>query len=298
MLSRRSLLTALPALGAASGRTGTSSVVSFGVIADCQHADKPDDERLGRHYRLSLQKLREAVDGLNRPRPDFVVNLGDAIDEDHRSYEAVLPIFRELKAPLLHVLGNHDYAVGDEWKTGVPARFGLEDTWGSFRAGGWRFLRLDGNEISLFAHPAGSPAWRRAREVRAAFSPEPADYNGAISSRQLAWMEEEIGAARAAGERVVIFCHYPIWPENPHNLWNWREVGDLLLDHRRTVAAWMNGHNHAGGHAERDGVHFLTFRGMVDTTENAWAEVRLSARQIEVIGHGRESCRRLPLAPS
>lgn len=40
-----------------------------------------------------------------------------------------------------------------------------------------------------------------------------------------------------------------------------------LIGSYRCVKAWLNGHNHAGAYAEYQGIHFITFNGMVDTEE-------------------------------
>lgn len=68
------------------GRTLTGP--SFGVVADPQYADIPDRGR--RSYRASVGRLTEAVADFNRRDLDFCVNLGDAIDRDWGSFDAIL----------------------------------------------------------------------------------------------------------------------------------------------------------------------------------------------------------------
>src|SRR3972149_6375808 len=51
----------------------------IGLVTDVHYADRPPQG--ARHYRESLDKLREAVARFNTPRPDFAVELGDFIDE-------------------------------------------------------------------------------------------------------------------------------------------------------------------------------------------------------------------------
>ncbi|GIT05981.1 MAG: hypothetical protein CM1200mP29_13920 [Verrucomicrobiota bacterium] len=50
-----------------------------------------------------------------------------------------------------------------------------------------------------------------------------------------------------------------------HNLWNAVEV--LGAARELSVVAYMNGHNHAGNYGRLDKRHFVTFSGMVDTTD-------------------------------
>ena len=70
---------------------------------------------------------------------------------------------------------------------------------------------------------------------------------------------------------------------------------ELLKSNKDTVAAWINGHNHAGTYEQRDGIHYLTLKGMLDTKENAFATIEIYEDAIKVDGHYREPDRRLPL---
>ena len=274
----------------------SAPLLRFGVIADCQYADADTHKELDRYYRLSPQKLRDAVAWLNRSTLDFVVNLGDTIDRDVESFETVLPIFRQLKAPCRHAIGNHDYDVKDEFKKSVPVRLGLEaGTYYSWHVKGWRFVMLNGNDVSLFAHSSGSPERAAAEKVRQSFDPLPPDYNGAVGAGQLRWLRAELEAARLHRERVIIFCHYPVYPAHSLNLWNADEVLRTILPFQDVLAAWMNGHNHAGHYGKSGTVHFLTFKGMVDTTKGCWAVADVHADRIEVTGFEREPSRKLSL---
>ena len=115
-----------------------------------------------------------------------------------------------------------------------------------------------------------------------------------MGGAQLAWMERECAAARAANKRVIIFSHHPVWPENEHNVWNSAEVL-ALLDRHRHIVAWISGHNHAGGFGERHGLPFVTMRGMVETAATtAYAVARVLPDRLLLEGQGREPSRELP----
>ena len=77
-------------------------------------------------------------------------------------------------------------------------------------------------------------------------------------------------------------------------LWNNQQVINLLMGHS-CVKAWFNGHNHAGAYTTHDGIHFLTFKGMVDTDETSYGMAELGEKKILVTGFGRESDRVLEL---
>ncbi len=301
MLSRRSVLAASAALmaskvGAAENR------LRFGVIADPQYAEAPPHPTLGRYYTNSLDKIRDAVAALNGNDLRFVVTLGDIIDRDVASYERILPIYRTLRHETRFVLGNHDFDVAPEHRGRVPSLLGMEGPYYDFALAGTRFIVLDGNDVSLFAPPTDDPrrtlAAERLEQAKAAGFVNAKPWNGSLGVAQFAWLERRLQAARTAGERVVVLSHYPVAPDNPHNLWDAGRI-TALLARQPHVIAYFNGHNHAGNYAERDGIHYVTFHGMVDTpASSAFAIVEIAGNRLEIQGFGREPSRSLTLKPA
>jgi hypothetical protein len=169
----------------------------------------------------------------------------------------------------------------------------MENTYASRSLGGWRLILLDGTEVSTFRpeHAEAARTWcrRLADEGRKNARP----WNAGIGEAQLAWLEKELAAATAAGQRVLLACHYPILPEDPHNLWNDREMV-ALIDRFPAVAAWFNGHHHAGNYARRGHCHYVNFKGMVETADHsAYAIATLHPDRIEIEGFDTEPDRRL-----
>ena len=282
-----------------TGRDRDGPMFTFGVVADVQYCDC--DARGSRYYRASLDKLAHAVEVFNREEPDFVVQLGDLIDRDAASYGDVLPVLRRLEAPAYHVLGNHDFSIGEAVRGGVRQEvakvLGMERAYYDFRHGGWRFVVLDGNDVSLHATAEGE-ARRRAEETLASLRERGAVHaqvwNGGLGADQLAWLGRTLADADARGERVVLFGHYPLFPDDAHNLWNAEAVVALLEAHP-SVAAYISGHNHAGSYAVRGGIHFLTLRGLVETPDtSAFALIEVTPEGLRVRGWGREPDRILP----
>lgn len=273
-------------------RRPNREALRFGVISDCQFADT-DEIYLDRHLRLARHKLREAVDTF---RADaglaFVLNLGDLIDRGWEHFDDVLPILDDLDCPVHHVLGNHDFDVEDACKDQVPARLGRERRFGAFSAGTsppWRFLVMDGGQVSVFARPADSVEGRHAEALRQSLPGPPEPWNGAAGADQLEWLRGELEGARTAGEKVVVCCHYPIVPPGErHVLWDADDVRRILLAFDDVVAAFLCGHRHEGG-VERFGrIAHLNFVGMADTRDNAFAIVELEPREVSVWGFGRQ----------
>lgn len=278
------------------GQAEASPELSFGVIADPQYADQ--DPKGTRFYRESLGKLKRSIAELSKQSPEFVVTLGDVIDTGFESFGAIMPLYDGLKVPQRVVPGNHDFAVADEDKGRVLAALKLDKPYGSESRGGWRFIYLDGTEVALWRYSAKDSRTKEAKAMLKRLEqeklPQAQSWNAGIGRKQMDWLKAELDASVAANQRVIIFNHYPVIPVNDsHNLWNAEELV-ALLDQYDCVAAYMNGHNHAGNYGEHHGCHYVNFKGMVETREQtAYAIVRCFDDRLEIEGYGLELNRKL-----
>ena len=265
---------------------------SFGIITDCQyHAEPGTGER---KYSISNKKLQASVDHFNQMDVEFVIHLGDFIDKDFESFDAVAPIYEQLSAPHYHVLGNHDFSVADDKKSEVSKKLGMPANYYDFVVKGWRFVVLDGNDVSFHAHPEDSDSYKHAAEYYEFNKIDSPKWNGAIGEAQLVWLESILKKAEKANESVALFCHFPLHPDNVHNLWNAEHVIGVIEKHD-CVKAYINGHNHAGNYGVKNGIHYLTVQGMVDTEENSYAVVTLDKDKLQLVGYGREQNRTMDI---
>ncbi|PID55593.1 phosphatase [candidate division KSB3 bacterium] len=267
------------------------------MVADIQYCDS--DPHGERYFRQSLEKLSEAVACFQREQPDFVVQLGDFIDREFASFAPVAEIWNRLDMPAYHVLGNHDFLVEPEEKTKILALLNLERGYYDFSYASWRFIVLDGNELSFYAPPESSERYAQAKHLFTRIENEhrlnAQTWNGGISHQQLEWLQQKLEYAFARGEEVIVFCHFPVLPLDIHTLWNDRDV-IAVLERSPAVKAYINGHNHAGNYIEHQGIHYLNIHGMVETEEsNAYAIVEIYSDHLRVIGTGREPTRILPI---
>ncbi len=269
---------------------------SFGVIADPQFADK--DTSRNRYFRMSLEKLEEAIEYFNSRKPDFVMVMGDLIDVGFSNFSKPLEIINRCECPVRMIIGNHDYNVAQNHLEEVPLLIGVPERYYSFRQNNWRFIVLDGNEISLFANPPGSMEYAQAEKIHETMLENKAEnafkWNGAIGPAQLGWLEMELDDAEKNEEEVIVCSHYPVYPPDYHNLWNDNEVLSVL-DKSSRVRAFLSGHNHHGNYGCRNGVQFVSFSGMVDFRDNTFAYVEIYQNRMQVKGFGRESDRTLSL---
>ncbi|MBM3891842.1 MAG: hypothetical protein FJ388_22230 [Verrucomicrobia bacterium] len=268
----------------------------FGVVADVQYADKPT--RGKRAYSETADKLRACVTDFNRQDLAFAVNLGDIIDgngaKSARELALIAGIFRQLNSPVRHVIGNHCLTVP---RPALLKELGLKSPYYEFTHKDWRFLVLDGMDVSLKS-PYGSKEAKQARAYLAK-NPKLSKYAGAIGEKQFAWLRERLADAARLKQRVIVFCHHPTLAaaSTPSALlWNAAEVVGLLAQ-SGCVVAWINGHDHKGGYALVNGIHHLTVPGMIEspTGGNGYAVAETFADRIVIVGKGTVPNRALQL---
>ncbi len=270
--------------------------IQIGIFADCQYCDC---ETAGsRFYRNSLDKLHECIQQFNQNKKiEFVVGLGDLIDRNFASFDSVNKVLSTSKKDIFQVVGNHDLAVETKYLSRVPEKLNLTTTWYTFTKKDWQFIFLDGNEITI--HSANAETVKQAenmlQKLKQENKPNAQEWNGGIGKNQLNWLEDQLKSASEMKKKVAVFCHYPLLPFEAHALWNSDEVLSVLKKYS-CVKLWINGHNHAGNYVFQNGIHFINFRGMVETeNENAFAEIILKNNEVEVKAYGRELNRILPI---
>ena len=260
-------------------------VFSFGAIADCQYCNQPTQGQ--RFYKKSLPKLNECVKHFNTNDLEYVVHLGDFIDNKWESFDTLLKVTQKFDHPFYHVLGNHDFSVADNKKLLVPKKLGLINRYYDFKVANWRFIVVDGNDVSTYAWPKGSLEHNASVKVKKEKYAKSPDWNGAIGKKQMAWLQSRLKAAEKAKENVILYCHFPVYPIDVHCLWNAKEVVNLL-EKFSCVKAWINGHNHHGNYGKKKGIHYITLKGMVDTEKTSYAFIKVMNDSIEVKGVGRQ----------
>jgi manganese-dependent ADP-ribose/CDP-alcohol diphosphatase len=274
---------------------------AFGLVTDIQYADKATAGT--RRYGESVAKLSRAVEEWNRQDVAFVVEMGDITDDREadtaKDLAKVLEVFKALRAPLYHVLGNHGlFSLGRER---ILKDLGLAKPYYSFAQKGWRFVVLDGMGLSLAGWPVGSDQVKDAKaylmENKGPGRPELVQWNGAIDEEQKKWLAETLAQAVKDAERVVVFCHHPTLEGAASKgslLWNHAEIVKMV-EGCPAVVAYLAGHEHRGGYACHDGVHHVTVQGLVEAPAdgNAFAVVAVFPEKLVITGNGTVTSRTL-----
>jgi manganese-dependent ADP-ribose/CDP-alcohol diphosphatase len=262
---------------------------SFGLIADVQYCSCEAEG--SRYYRNSLSKLRDAMNSLREDSVDFIFNMGDLIDHNFESFKPVLNIIDSSGIKVYHLSGNHDYSVDNRYKHRLPIHQPSQEGYYSFVFKNFRFIALNGNEMSIYAGN-NKTMIQQAEDYIVNLKNEGAvnaiEWNGGISTKQLAWLKSELDDAVLKGEKVFILCHFPVFPESIYNLLNYNDVLHLLKNYDNIIA-WFNGHNHAGNYDNFNSIHFLTMKGMVETENTgSYSVVEVYSNKIWINGYGKE----------
>ena len=289
------LLLVLDCLPLKAQVTDTIPLFSFGLIADVQYADA--DQWGKRDYRGSLKRLEASLEILNAHDLAFIVHAGDLIDRDYASFEAPLSIFKRSKTRVHFVVGNHEFSVSDSLKKGVRKKLGNPRGYYAFRMGDMQFILVDAMDVSVHASRKSSRDYTRALHIQQKLNEAGAnnayDWNGAIGTHQLKWIEKKLRKADRKNYKVILFSHLPLLPENGLQLWNNRELL-AVLNSRQSVVAFISGHHHEGGYVEVNGIHHLTLKGLVEATAaTACGVAEVFSDRIIVKGFGDQKSYRL-----
>lgn len=284
-------------MAGAAANAAAGPILSFAVVTDVHFADLPSKNK--RDYRGSWERMARIVDAVNKAKPAFTIQLGDLVDNDRSSLSRILPVYDSIHSPRYHLLGNHDFPNS---RGEVLQQLGLKSSWYDFALDRWRFVILDGMDLSVAAWPEGSPQYAagaaKLSELRARRAANAQNWNGGLGDVQLSWLRGVLGRAREDRERVIVFCHLPALAESStpqHVAWNCDEFR-AILDDSRTVQAYLNGHDHNGGYAEQNGIHYVTFPGMVESgTANSFTLVDVFDDRLELRGTGTAPSRTLAL---
>lgn len=260
------------------------------MVADPQYADKPTSDK--RHYTKTIWKPEEAIETFNYYNIDFVQNLGDIIDIKWESFDAVLPIYDKLKLGIenYQLLGNHEFSIDSTHFKGILERLSMSNYYYSYSKKGWRFIVLDATDYSYYSNALHD---HDIQQINLYFEKTKGRsnsyrWNRAIGKAQQKWLKQELYSAHLLRQKVILFSHMPLRPKNePHNLWNDHEIIDII-EQSSNVVAFINGHNHAGDHVFKNGIHHIKVFGMVDIGISSYGILEFYKDSLILRGYGNQ----------
>jgi alkaline phosphatase len=240
------------AIGASAVQSrATTRGLTLGLCADVHYADA--EPRGTRHYRLALERMREAAATWSRHNVDAVVELGDFVDAgakpDIASETAFLrAIEREFRkgAPQRHhVLGNHCVATltKEQFLRTVAQRRAHY----SFDLRGIHCVVLDACY----------------REDGVAYGDAPFEWTDCdIPASQREWLTADLARTRLT---TIVFVHQrlDLPPDSPYAIAGAAAVRSILEGDGK-VAAVIMGHSHENTLTRLGGIPYLALAAMVE----------------------------------
>ena len=274
-----------------SASSQTEPTLKIGLVADPQYANKPANGI--RYYRESLWKLKEAIETFNNNEVDFVQNLGDLIDVERNSYDSIIPIYKNLNSGIqnYHLLGNHDVDVDSFHLINLLETLSMPDYYYSFVKKGWRFIVLDATDYSYSTNSLHNHDINQVNSYYDNTIGKSNNYrwNSAIGEKQQNWLRNELESSELLQEEVIIFSHIPVRPlGNQHNLWNDYEIIEII-ENSSNVKAFINGHRHSGNYIFKNGIHYITLYGMVETITNSYSILEIYEDSLVLKGYGNQN---------
>ncbi len=259
----------------------------FALVSDVHFGPHAyHDGKLRKLTHRAPELLARVVDELNHEhRPELVVNLGDAIedqsaDADREHYAEFAAVLYGANATVLHVAGNHDQVnLSDDelarfWRREGPLYYGRE-------VGGVHFVVLK--------------------------TVEDKDVAIHLPEEQFTWLEAELASAHSP---VIVLMHHPAsdmrlegnrWFEKAPHICRVAERKRLrsLFESSGKVLAVFNGHVHWNHLDVIAGIPYVTLQSMIENIDDdapgraarAYALCDLDERRLLVRVFGEETLR-------
>lgn len=248
----------------------------FVIISDIHFGS--DKASNGVHKKLpsrALSLLRYLVNRINSEiRPSFVVQLGDAIEDedaetDEENYDTIIEAFKPLSIPVYHVIGNKEQVNFDLKQLCSILKY--PKPYYSFDSDAFHFIVL--------------------------FSASRSDSEIKIDTAQRKWLEEDLFSSK---NPAVIFLHHPLDEQDlTDNFWFEKNPEKCFVEEREgireiiarsgKVLAVFNGHVHRNNLQFHDDIPYITLQSLVEnlserskTPSESFAVVTLTESEIRV----------------
>ena len=279
--------------------TGNDLAVRFAAVTDLHFGRAAPFRGVNRKVTDHAPSLTAAfvADMNRRVRPDFVVVLGDVIEDespqaDLDNYAEAAAILSGLEMPVRYVYGNHDLVnLTHDQLLAISGEAALNS---SFDLGGWHLVRLHSTATFTPAGPHGSEH----------------GLVGRVTPEHLDWLDRDLAMA---DRPAIVFTHFSaaeidlagqFWFEDSPDealLANRAEVRAILESHN--VAMVLNGHVHWNNHTVHNGISYITIQSLVENATGdgepaaAWALIEAGAECIDVTVGGRDPARYRTIPP-
>ncbi len=230
----------------------------FALIADCHIGEERPYEGVVRKLsRYALPFINQIIDEVTAKDVDFIVQLGDLIEdganaqEDLANYSAGIEAFKKAPMPVLHVIGNHE-----QIHLTVPQLCAVtqEQPYYCKVIGGYKLITLFSSSV------------------------EHTDIH--VDKTQISWLKERLSEG---SEPVFVFIHHPLDQQSlAGNVW-FEEYPDYcfceerlelrqILEGSGKVLAVFGGHVHQNSMSFINGIYYITVQSLVERVAKNGAE--------------------------
>ncbi len=242
---------------------------SFGLIADIHYADRPDEPEVPRYFRTSLDNVRGAVEIFNDKGVDFIVSLGDSIQES-KDKDITISHLRRLDEELNKFKGALHYVIGNHDLVDLSREEFLYNTSGEGDSANYFFdvvpdhtgviIRRNWNLFEHIYFPLARPdEGYRFIVLDANLTPKYTIHHAIVD-----WLEETLLEAKALGLKAVIFIHQRLDTSGHRHVIQNADVVREVFERVGNLFAVFQGHTHGGNYEHTDGVHYMGIQAMLN----------------------------------
>lgn len=247
-----------------------ADTLKFAHVSDVHLSDKSIDTsyKLLSHSQEILTDVVAQINGSSNI--DFVVETGDLIDKPRKDFlEIACNEMNKLKAPWYFAFGNHDVAIGSNFK---------KDQYFEYVKKHNKNMKFDTYYYSFV------PKKGYRVIILDATIDDKVVATGYLSQEQLKWLDNELAKAQSENQVPLIFLHHPLhepYPSFHHRIVNAVEFYDVLNNHKIPMAVF-SGHYHAAKIYKEGNILHVSTPSLV-TYPNAYRVVTVNNLKNKVI---------------
>ena len=229
--------------------------------------------------------IKKLITIVNQIKPDFVVNLGDLIQDVHdknidtENFKHMIRILNQSTVPVYSVLGTHDLRAFDRKE--VSSFYGYDNPTYSFDCKNPPLVFLSAEHI----HSYNENNEKKVEYV--------------INSKDLSWLKQDLDKTNLP---TIIFTHTGLAEDNmkgnafyedgkyPAHYENRQDIKNILLKSNKVVIVF-NGHQHWTKSLVEDGIKYQVCGSMVNnvnysgTPDGVWLEVNAINGNLNIKEH-------------
>lgn len=241
-----------------SAQEKLANKLRVGLITDTHWGELPDRPQRPRFFRYSLDNTRETMELFNEKQVDFVIHLGDIIQESGER-QTTLEWLGQMdnamhvyNGPVYYAMGNHDLVDLSKEDVLSVITGTINLPYYHFDQGDRRFIVLDTNYTQdQISYNRGNFSWTDT------FLPD----------EQAGWLEGLIDDAGKRGLKVWVFTHQCFDNRSKRPMVKNAPQLRAMFEHKGNVEAVVYGHRHNGAYENINGIHYLNMFATVNGTD-------------------------------